>query len=196
MKVVRSYQMTARAESAERTANAILGATKELFTTKAVADITLADIAARAGVTTQTVLRRFGDKDSLFAAAITHFTAEVDARRGRVKPDDPEDIAAVLCAHYEDYGPMAIKLLAEELTTPAARDVTSAGRRYHRSWCETVFAGTLARVSGSERDRRLAQLMAICDLRTWETLRVTANLSREQVEQALRELLVPLMTKG
>jgi AcrR family transcriptional regulator len=196
MKMARAYQMTARAESAERTAASILSATKELFATKAVADITLADIAARAGVTVQTVLRRFGDKDSLFAAAIAHFTAEVDARRGRVKPDDPDEILAVLCAHYEDYGPMTIKLLAEELTTSAARDAVSAGRRYHRSWCETVFAGTLARVSGTQRDRRLAQLMAICDLRTWEMLRITANLSHEQVEVALREMLAPLVAKG
>jgi AcrR family transcriptional regulator len=192
---VRSYQMTSRAESAERTAREILCATRELFTTKAVADITLADIAALAGVTVQTVLRRFGDKDSLFAAAITHFTAEVEAGRGQAMPDDPDDIAAVLCAHYEDYGPMTVKLLAEELTTPAARDAVTVGRRYHRAWCETVFAGTLARVSGTEHGRRLAQLMAICDLRTWEMLRITADLSCEQVELALREMLVPLMTK-
>jgi AcrR family transcriptional regulator len=187
--------MTARAQSAERTATAILNATKELFTTEAIAGITLADIAARAGVTVQTVLRRFGDKDSLFAAAIAHFAEEVAARRGQAKPDDVDDITAVLCAHYDDYGPMMLKLLAEELTTPAARDAVSAGRRYHHAWTQTAFVGTLARVSGIERDRKLAQLMAICDLRTWEMLRITANLNQAEALLALREMLIPLTAK-
>lgn len=196
MKYARPYRMTARAESAERTAAAILDATKDLFTAQAVADITLADIAARAGVTTQTVLRRFGDKDALFAAAIAHFTAEVDGQRGRVEPDDLNGIVTALYAHYEDYGPMTLKLLSEEFSTPAARDAVAAGRRYHRSWCSTVFAGTLARFAGIDNDRRLAQLMAVCDLRTWEMLRLTAGLSRRQAELALREMLTPLTAKG
>jgi AcrR family transcriptional regulator len=32
-----------------------------------LAQITLADVAERAGVTVQTVIRRFGDKEALFA---------------------------------------------------------------------------------------------------------------------------------
>jgi AcrR family transcriptional regulator len=60
--------MTARAVTTARTATAILEATWELFEDKPFAEITLADIAARSGVTTQTVLRRFGDKDAVFAA--------------------------------------------------------------------------------------------------------------------------------
>jgi AcrR family transcriptional regulator len=39
-----------------------------LFEDRAIADIALADIAARSGVTAETVLRRFGDKDAVFAA--------------------------------------------------------------------------------------------------------------------------------
>jgi AcrR family transcriptional regulator len=196
MKMVREYRMTSRADSATATAASILGATKDLFATEPVADITLADIAARAGVTVQTVLRRFGDKNSLFAAAIEHFAGEVAAQRGHIESDDLDDIVAKLCAHYDEYGPMTLKLLAEELTTPAARDVVAVGRTYHRSWCEAAFAGTLARTSATNRDRRLAQLMAICDLRTWEMLSINAGLSRAQVRQAMHELLTPLVTKG
>jgi len=49
--------------------------------------ITLADVADRAGVTVQTVLRRFGDKDSLFATAVARFFEEVRAQRGQAVPN-------------------------------------------------------------------------------------------------------------
>ncbi|MDT5309345.1 MAG: hypothetical protein QOE48_5047, partial [Mycobacterium sp.] len=62
MKVARPYDMTTRAAAAAQTADRIVNATKKLFAEKAIADITLADIADRAGVTVQTILRRFGDK--------------------------------------------------------------------------------------------------------------------------------------
>jgi aerobic-type carbon monoxide dehydrogenase small subunit (CoxS/CutS family) len=58
----RPYRMTARAASAAQTATAILDASWELFEENVIADITLADIAARSGVTTQTVLRRFATR--------------------------------------------------------------------------------------------------------------------------------------
>ncbi|HZQ31954.1 MAG TPA: hypothetical protein VFB19_09480 [Mycobacterium sp.] len=44
-------------------------------------------MADRAGVTVQTVLRRFGDKDSLFATAVARFFEEVRAQRGQAVPN-------------------------------------------------------------------------------------------------------------
>jgi len=69
----RPYRMTARAVSTARTATAILQAAWELFADRPFAEITLADIADRSGVRTQTVLRRFGDKDAVFAAMFAAF---------------------------------------------------------------------------------------------------------------------------
>ncbi|MEA2331317.1 MAG: hypothetical protein QOH58_1455, partial [Thermoleophilaceae bacterium] len=46
---------------------------------------------------------------------------------------------------------------------------------------------------GVERDRRLAQLVAVCDVYTWKLLRRGAGLSRRQTELALAELLEPLL---
>lgn len=63
--------MTTRAATAAETADKILAATKQLFTENTIAEITLAAIAQRSGVTVQTILRRFGDKDTVFAEAIS-----------------------------------------------------------------------------------------------------------------------------
>lgn len=188
--------MTVRAASAAQTAERIVEATRQLFADKVIGDITLADIAAHAGVTVQTVLRRFGDKDGVFAAAFERFAEEVLAQRGEAVPNALQDAVANLVAHYEQWGRLMVKMLAEEATTPAIPPVLAAGRDYHRRWCETVFSGSLASLEGRDRDRRLAQLVAICDLRTWETLRITSQLSRAQTELALLDVLEPLVTKG
>jgi AcrR family transcriptional regulator len=187
--------MTARAASATRTAERIVAATKELFVDKVIAEITLADIAARAGVTVQTVLRRYGDKDSLFAAAVAHYADEVTAQRGQATPNAVDDIVANLVEHYEQWGPVVLKMLAQQAASPAIRDTVATSKDYHRDWCETVFSDALADLSKADRARRLAQLVAVCDVRTWELLRIASGLSRKQTQRALHEMLEPLITK-
>ena len=44
-----------------------------------------------------------------------------------------------------------------------------------------------------EHQRRLAQLVAVCDVYTWKLLRRDAGLSRDQTELAIVELLNPLL---
>jgi AcrR family transcriptional regulator len=195
MKGTRSYTMTARADSAAKTAERIVDSTKELLVDNAFAEITLADIAARAGVTVQTVLRRFGDKDSLFAAAVAHFTAEVHAQRGQAVPNALDEIVANLVEHYEEWGPVVLNMLGQEAASAAIRDTVAAGKDYHRDWCETVFSDTLADLSKADRARRLAQLVATCDLRTWELLRIGSGLTQKQTQRALHEMIEPLITK-
>ena len=66
---VRAYRMVARAEAAEATARAIIAAARRLFSELPYDEVSLPAVAAAAGVTVQTLLRRFGSKDGLFAAA-------------------------------------------------------------------------------------------------------------------------------
>lgn len=195
MTVARPYKMKARAASAAVTAERIVDAAKELLTTKVIADITLADIAAGAGVTVQTVLRRFGDKDAVFAAAMARFFSQISTQRRQATPGALDDTVANLMEHYEEWGWLILKLLAEETTTPGIGNYVEAGRKFHRRWCEIVFADTLQRLPEVERTRRLAQLVAICDLRTWEILRLKSGLSRDETERSIREMLAPLVRK-
>ncbi len=43
------------------------------------------------------------------------------------------------------------------------------------------------------RARRLAQVVAVCDATTWRILRLDGDLSSEETEEALAELLLPLL---
>ncbi len=192
----RGYQMTTRAESTARTADAILDATVAAFRDQPIADITLAEVAERAGVTVQTVLRRFGDKDSVFAAAIERFAHEVFQQRGAAVGLSLPAAVGNLGEHYEQWAPLMLKMLAEEPTTPSLHATLDTGRRYHLSWCEGVFAAALDGLPPGQRARRLAQIRTICDVRSWESLRIHAGLSRTQAELAIVEMLAPLVTKG
>jgi AcrR family transcriptional regulator len=188
--------MTARATSAANTATGVLDATWKLFEEKPLADITLADIAARSEVTTQTVLRRFGDKDGVFTAMFDRLADDIAGRRDQTVANALDEVVGGLVANYELSGRLTLKMLAEEATAPAALlRILTIGREYHREWCARVFSDTLTSLSGAGHDRRLAQLVAICDVRTWEILCIAAGLSQPETERALREMLAPLVTE-
>lgn len=189
----RPYVMDQRARAAAATGERILDAATELFAELPYPQLTLAAVAARAGVTVQTVIRRFGDKEGLIAAGTARAMPQVMTQRGEAPVGDLTGAVENLVEHYEQAGPIALRLLAEEAASPTLAAIAADGRAYHRAWCERVFAPTLERCPAPDRVRRRAQLVAVCDVYTWKLLRHDAGLSRDQVTVALRELLAPLL---
>ena len=188
----RTYRQTARAAAAAATAERILDAAVAAFWERPD-DTPLEEIARRAGVSVQTVIRRFGGRDGLMAAAIEREAARVAAARDTTVVRTPAQAAAQLVDHYESMGDRVLVLLAEEARQPSLAALAERGRRFHRTWCEAAFAGALARLERPTRERRLAQLVAVCDVYTWKLLRRDAGLDRTATELALVELLEPLL---
>ena len=189
----RSYRMTARAAAARATAERILDATIEVFWEHPTDAISLEQVARRAGVAKQTVLRHFESKDRLLAAAGERSLARVRTERDDVEPGDLAGAIRALAGHYERTADGVLRLLAEEDRNPALREIADRGRDYHVGWCEQVFAPTLDALHGRRRDRRLAQFVAICDVYTWKLLRRDRGLEPGETELALQELLEPLI---
>jgi AcrR family transcriptional regulator len=189
----RPYRMVGRAESAAATGERILDAAVAVFWELPREQITLDEVARRAGVTVQTVIRRFGGGEGLFAAAAEREAERVRRQRAQAPVGDATGAVRVLVDHYEAMGDRVLRLLAEEERAPGLREVADQGRTLHREWCAQVFAPALEGRVGVERDRRLAQLVAICDVYTWKMLRRGGALSRRQTELALVELLEPLL---
>ena len=181
----RPYRMTARAHAAEATAAAIIAAARVLFAERAYDEVSLPAIAERAGVTVQTVLRRFGSKQELFGAAARERSGQIRADREAAPPGD----IGHLVAHYERWGDEQAHLLAQEARVPAIRAITDAGRRYHRDWITRAYAPPLSKLSPATRRRKLAQLTAVTDLATWRLLRRELGLSPDQTTAAIRELV-------
>jgi len=191
----RSYRMEARAATAAANAERILDATVEVFWERAGDELSLEEVARRAGVTARTVIRRFGGKQGLFAAAVDRETERVRAERDQAPIGDVAAAVHVLIVSYETTGDRMLRALAEEQRVPALAQIVGRGRALHRDWCARVFSPALAGRSGVERARRLAQLVAVCDLYTWKTLRRDAELSRRQTELAMVELLTALLER-
>jgi AcrR family transcriptional regulator len=188
--------MVVRAASAAATGERILDAAVELFWESPGEQASLDEVARRAGVTVQTVIRRFGGKEGLFAAAAEREAGRVQRQRDATPAGDVAGAVRELVEHYEKMGDRVLRLLAEEERVPQLREIADRGRAYHRDWCARVFAHALESREGVEGRRRLAQLVTVCDVYAWKLLRRDAGLSRRQTELALVELLEPLLEEG
>jgi len=178
---MRAYRMTARAEAARATGERILDAAAELFFADPSADPSLDDVARRAGVAKQTVLRRFGTKADLMAAATDQAVKRFMAERDGVRAGDVAGAVRTVVAHYERVGDGVVRMLAEEQRSPVIRGRADRGRELHEGWCRRVFT--------PRGERRLAQLIAVTDVSTWKLLRRDRGLSLRQTELAMRELI-------
>ena len=197
----RAYVMTERAKTTAETGERVLDAVLDLFADVPYAQLTLAAVAERAGTTVQTVIRRFGDKEGLTRAATDRAMATISAQRDAAPVGDVTAALDNLLDHYAASGPLALRLLNQEDATPSLTAAAQLGRAYHRDWCARVFAPHLTGLTPTTRRRRLAQLVAVCDVYTWKLLHLDAGLGRRQVLLALHELIDPLtnpsdMSKG
>jgi AcrR family transcriptional regulator len=181
--------MRARADSAAATADRVVAATIRLFPTMPWDDLTLGAIAEAAGVTVQTVIRRFGSKDGVYRAAVERVTASVTEQRAQAPVGDVAAAVANLVDHYETTGDIAMHLLRQELGVPVIAETTTFGRRLHADWVERVFAPWLDAARGAARKRLCAQLVAVCDVYTWHLLRRQGDLSRAATEASIRQLV-------
>jgi AcrR family transcriptional regulator len=191
----RPYRMTARADEARRTGDRIIDAMLQRYGALPYDRIRLEDVAADAQVTAQTVLRRFGSKAGLTVAMAERELGRIAAARGSVAGAGCAATVASLAEHYEKYGALILKMYSEVRVVPGLAELAVRGREYHVRWCADAFDLASAG-DGSTRERRLAQVVAVCDARTWAILRLESKLSAAQTRLALHEMLAPLVTDG
>jgi AcrR family transcriptional regulator len=189
----RGYRMAARAEAAARTARDILAATAELWRERPLDEVTLADIAGRAGVSVRTVIRRFGSRAGVIAACIEADAAGIEAERGRVSVGDVEGALEVLLAHYERDGDAVLRTLALKETVAEAKAIAEAGRAMHRAWCARVFASYLPPAADGAYGIRLDAFVAATDLYAWKLLRRDLRRSAAGTGQVIRALVDGLL---
>lgn len=181
----RPYRMSKRALAAEETGQRILTAAMESYMAWWLEDLTLEDVATRAGVTVQTVLRRFGSKSGLIQAVGERLYREVTSQRSQAPVGNITGAVANLMDHYEAVGDLVIRTLAQEGRHEVLRTFTERGRAVHRAWVETTFAPFLAVQPAANRVDVLTRLIVVTDVYVWKLLRRDMGLSREQAEHAI-----------
>jgi AcrR family transcriptional regulator len=189
MKEKRGYVMRTRADGVEETRRRILVATHDLGRETMSLGIVLRDVAERADVSVQTVLRHFGSREGLFSATMDFVQAGLLEQRSRPEPGDLVSAVAALVDEYEDSGDWVITMLGLESTHPQVRRMTDAGRAMHRRWVRTVLGPACA-------DEVVDLLVVATDVYTWKLLRRDRGLSRVETERRIRALVAAVLARG
>lgn len=185
----RQYHMSARATAAAATGQRILQATIDLYKERWLEDMTLEDVAARAGVTVQTVLRRFGSKAGLIQAVGESLRQQINSQRSQTPVGDIAGAVANLIEHYEATGDVTIRTLAQEQRHDVLHAFAEEGRAFHRAWVETTFGPLLEGRSAGDRDDALTKLVVVTDLYVWKILRRDMGIAREQTERYVTDMV-------
>jgi AcrR family transcriptional regulator len=185
----RPYRQGRRAEAAEARTEAILQAAVEAFEAKPFDQITLAEVAERAGVGVQTLIRRVQTKDGLVRAVNEWAVRHIGEARGEPDSSDPDAVATALARQYERYGVLIDRTIRQEELSPALAEGARGGREAHRAWVETAFADAIAR--GDEA--LTGRLVALCGVEFGLVLRrdggLTVDQTRDTVAQLIRSVL-------
>lgn len=170
MKSTRAYEQSARAESTAATGARIVEAFLVRLHQQWYDEITLDQVAEDAGVTVQTVVRRFGGKSGLLAEAIREMVRRAGESRA-TPPGDPERLVRNVVDDYERTGDTIIRLLALEGRHAVLHENLSHGRDRHRDWVGKAFAGDLELLEAKSRQTVLDALVIATDVYTWKLLR-------------------------
>jgi len=195
----RRYSQRARARSTEATGQRIVDAFVARLMEQWYDEITLDRVAEDAGVTVQTVVRRFGGKKGLLAKAWKHLGAQIITRR-TAPPGDIDQLVDKLIEDYEITGDAVIRLLALEERHPAVEELLNFGRSEHRRWVSSGFVESPGKVDAISRRRAVDALVIATDVYTWKLLRrdmgrsvaATAATMKRLVQAVLAEFSIPL----
>jgi len=177
--------MVSRTAAVEATRERMLDAATELFMDRYYDDVSIALVAQNAGVSAQTLLNHFGDKERLFAAVVERVAAQLDERRGHAVPEDAAEAIRILVDDYEITGDATIRLLAVEERLPVVRAVVERGRRGHREWIERVFAVP----------NRTSELLVLTDIYVWKLLRRDQGLSVKATASTMHRMVDAVLTR-
>ena len=186
--VRRPYRQTARALATEQTGARILDAFERRIREGWFDEITLEQIAQDAGVTVQTVIRRFGGKEGLLEAAWQRLEEEVRERR-RAPSGDVRSAVRVIVEDYEHLGDLVMRALAQEERHPAVKAANDIGRAHHRGWIEEAFAPWLTGLPREARQRRVDALVAATDVYLWKLVRRDMARPTSHVEAVMLDLI-------
>jgi AcrR family transcriptional regulator len=181
----RPYRQGRRAEAAEARTEAILEAALAAFVAKPFDQITLAEVAERAGVGVQTLIRRVQTKDGLVRAVNEWAVAAIGEARGEPDSSDPATVAAAVARQYERFGDLIDRSTRQADVSPALAESARGGREAHRAWIETAFADEIARGGPA----LTGQLIALCGVELWLVLRRDGGLGPEQARDTVAQLI-------
>jgi len=168
----RAYDASGRQASAQETAGRIVAAATDLVKAGVrPADISYADVGARAGVATRTVYRHFPEMGDL-TRAIAAVT--LDRITGGRIAENPRDAAAQLALTHRvlSADPQLFRVLID---TPVRGGID------YGSLLKRVFSDVLARIPARHRDAATATIEMLANPYAWEVMHSFWGLPPERI---------------
>lgn len=190
----KNYNMDKRGALARATEERIIAAATALWMEKALSDISLESVAAKAGVTARTVYRKFESKEGLFGEAIRRGADELATQRRRCATGQIDDILDTLLEEYEAMGDAVIRTIKTTDELDIAGALLGKGRELHRSWCDEVFGPWLG-CADEERQLRLDAFVSATEIYLWHLLRREYAYSPAHTRAVMRALIEALTDK-
>jgi AcrR family transcriptional regulator len=153
-----------RADAA-RNRRKVLAAAEELFATRGVADVSMDDVAATAGVGKGTLYRRFGDKSGLAAALLDERESQLQQQLLSGPPPlgpgaPPVERLAAFTAAYLAYVDAHLDVVALSQTASPGARLRTGSHRFWRLHCRVLLAEAGAPDPDLRADVLLAALTA------------------------------------
>jgi AcrR family transcriptional regulator len=140
-------------------------------------------------------LRHFGSKEGLIEAAIRRTSEIVRKERAQAPVGDVPGAVRNLMDHYERWGNLVMRVLAEEHRISLVRKATDRGRQVHYDWVDYAFGPQLEGLDEQARLRRRAALIVICDVHTWWLFSHELGLERSEISAILTDLIERLLAE-
>ena len=124
----RTYRLASRAKARDARRKRILEAAYEAFGARRYEEVTLAEVAARAGTSQRTVYRLFGTKKRLLSSWLREVAPDIGPPPDPSVRNDTFAFVHVMVDFYERRGPAILNMLAQEHSVPALRPLLDWGR--------------------------------------------------------------------
>lgn len=185
----RTYRLVARADATDARRRRILEAAYEAFGLRRYEDVTLAEVATRAGTSERTVYRLFGTKERLLSAWLTEIGPAASSPPDPGLRNNTRAFVHMMVEYYELRGASILNMLSQEDSVPALRPLLDWGRSVYDEGLERGLGHLLRGFRGASRVRRRMQIIVVCDVYTWSILRHGRGLSQVEVERILEDML-------
>jgi AcrR family transcriptional regulator len=191
-----TYDNSKRQVDAEKTKIKILNAFGDLWSEYSIRDITLEMVAKEAGLTTKTILRKFGSKEGLTNESLSYLAAKIESERTSTNAGQVDEILKALLSNYEKMGEAAIRTINLESELEIARQIGAKGRKLHRDWCMRMFASFLPDKQSDDYEIQLVSFIAATEIYLWKLMRKDLELSKEQTFSIFKNLVEGLINKN
>ncbi len=186
----RSYTLGQRAVSAQSTREAIIAATLSSLASLPIAEVTLERIAALAGCSTRTIMRRMGSRDRAIDVALATVLAEAEGDSPATWSSVDHGLASIV-DHYSRHGALVWSILSQEAAEPRFAGIAQIGRAMHHEEARRIVQLHDEQLM---KDEQLVELVSVAtDIATWHVLVTTHSKTPRGAGEAMRRIVWALL---